>query len=226
MYFRSQKTTCYNSNTSLNDFKNHFQQMFSDENHTNNDNAEDFNLNHDFDNFEHVLGDLDNQITYNEVIKAIALLKKCKSTGVDKLLNEYFIEACDILAGYITTIFNMILNTGKFPLAWTEEIIVPIHKKGDKSDPSNYRGITLLSCFAKLFTCILNQRISTWCENNDVISDAQFGCRKGRSTIDAVFILHSIIAKYVNMNKRLYCCFVDMKRCFDSIYLNALWLKI
>jgi len=64
--------------------------MFSDENHTNNDNAEDFNLNHDFDNFEHVLGDLDNQITYNEVIKAIALLKKCKSPGEDKFAKRIF----------------------------------------------------------------------------------------------------------------------------------------
>ena len=62
----------------------------------------------------------------------------------------------------------MILNTGKFPLSWTEGIIIPIHKKGDKSDPSNHRGITLLSNFAKLFTCVLNQRITTWSKINDV----------------------------------------------------------
>ena len=62
-YFRSQNTTCYNSNTSLNDFKNHFQEMFSDEYLTHNANAEEFNSNHDFENFENVLGDLDNQIT-------------------------------------------------------------------------------------------------------------------------------------------------------------------
>jgi len=72
----------------------------------------------------------------------------------------------------------------------------------------------------------VNQRISNWCEENNVISDAQFGFRKGRSTVDAVFILQSIIQKYVNMNKRLYCCFIDMKRCFHSIYLNALWTKL
>jgi hypothetical protein len=171
-------------------------------------------------------GELDNPITYDEVCKAIKLIKTRKSPGTDKLLNEYFIEACDILAGHITVIFNFILNTGNFPIAWTKGIIVPLHKKGDKSDIKNYRGITLLSNFAKLFTCVLNQRISKWCEENNTISDAQFGFRKGRSTVDAVFVLYSIIENYVNSNKRLYCCFVDMKRCFDSIYLNALWLKL
>jgi len=90
----------------------------------------------------------------------------------------------------------------------------------------NYRGITLLSKFSKLLTCVLNQRISYWCEENNVISDAQFGFRKSRSTVDAVFILQLIIQKYVNINKLLYCDFIDMKRSFDSIYINALWTKL
>ena len=86
----------------------------------------------------------------------------------------------------------MILNTGTFPLDLAEGSIILIHKKGDKSDPSNYRSIALLSHFAKLFACVLNHRIRSWCENSDVIYDAQFGFRKGRSTVGAVFILYSL----------------------------------
>ena len=58
--------------------------------------------------------------------KAILLIKKNKSPGVDKLLNENFIEACDILAGYFTElhVFNKILNSCFFPVAWTKGIIV------------------------------------------------------------------------------------------------------
>ena len=93
-------------------------------------------------------------------------------------------------------IFNVILNTGNFPVAWTKGILVPLYKKGDKSDVKKYRDITLLSNFAKLFTCVLNQRISKWCEENNTISDAQFGFRKGRSTEGAVFVLHTIIENY------------------------------
>ena len=106
-------------------------------------------------------------------------LKTCKATGEDKLLNEYFIEASDILAGFLTYIFNKILATGVFPEAWTRGLIIPIHKKDSKSDASNSRGITLLSNFRQLFTSALNNRISLWC------------------------ILHSIINTVLNENNEL-----------------------
>ena len=61
---------------------------------------------------------------------------------------------------------------------------------------------------------------------NNVISDAQFGFRKGRSTVDAIFILNSIVQNYINEKKRLYVVYVDMLKCFDSINRSALWLKL
>ena len=91
---------------------------------------------------------------------------------------------------------------------------------------NNYRGITLLSCLSKLFTSVVNNRLETFCSNFNIISDAQFGFRKGRSTIDAIYILMSLVQKYVNENKRLYVIYVDMMKCFDTVYRNALWLKI
>jgi hypothetical protein len=59
-----------------------------------------------------------------------------------------------------------------------------------------------------------------------VITDAQFGFRRGLSTVDALFALTSVVQKYLNVNKRLYCVFVDLKKAFDSVYRNALWLKL
>jgi len=55
-----------------------------------------------------------------------------------------------------------ILNSGFFPEEWTEGVIIPVHKKGDKSDVKNYRGITLVSCMPKLFTAMLNKRIAAF----------------------------------------------------------------
>lgn len=101
-----------------------------------------------------------------------------------------------------------------------------MHKKGDKNTVSNYRGITLVSCFSKLFTSILNSRIEKCCSNHKIISDAQFGFKKEMSTVDAIYILQSIVQKYLNRNDRLYVVFVDMKRCFDTIYRNGLWYKL
>ena len=91
---------------------------------------------------------------------------------------------------------------------------------------NNYRGITLVSCMGKLFTIVLNKRINDWCKNNNILSDSQFGFRKGRSTVDATFILHSIVEMFLSENKRLYAGFIDLRKAFDSINRNALWLKL
>ena len=120
----------------------------------------------------------------------------------------------------------MIFVSGHFPDLWTEGIIIPLFKKGDSSDVNNYRGITLVSVISKLFTSILNQRLTNWCKDNSIITDAQFGFQKGYSTTDAIFCLHGIINHMLNNGKRLYCTFVDMKKCFDSVNRNALWFKL
>ena len=65
-----------------------------------------------------------------------------------------------------------------FPDSWREGIVIPLHKKGDKNDVNNHRGITVLSCFSKLFTTVLNNRVVTFCNSNTCISDAQFGFKK------------------------------------------------
>ena len=85
--------------------------------------------------------------------------------------------------------FNRILKTGFFPHTWSESIIVPILKEGDVSDPNNYRGISLVSCFCKLFTSILNQRLLSWADKDNIITDAQFGFQPQKGTAEAIFCL-------------------------------------
>ena len=116
--------------------------------------------------------------------------------------------------------------TGFFPSSWSLGYIVPIYKKGDKDDPSNYRGITLLSNFGKIFTSILTKRVENWANDNNIISDAQFGFRKGCSTTDDIFVLQSLIENFLSLKLRLYCAFIDLKKAFDSVYRNALWFKL
>ena len=101
-----------------------------------------------------------------------------------------------------------------------------LYKKGDTNLPSNYRGITLVSCFGKLFTVTVNAQLKKWADQNDIISDAQFGFRSDYGTVDAIFILQSLIYKRLNKKKKIYACFIDFKRAFDSVYRNGLWYKL
>ena len=101
-----------------------------------------------------------------------------------------------------------------------------MHKKGDKNNVNNYRGITIISHIAKLFTSLLNKRLLAWSESENVISDAQFGFRPKCGTRDAIFVLNTLITKTLQSNRRLYCVFVDYRKAFDSISHNMLWSKL
>ena len=132
-----------------------------------------------------------------------------------------------MLIRFMADFFNTILNSGYVPEIWSLGLIVPMYKnKGDRSDPNNYRGITLLSCLGKLFTSCLNFRINEYLKENDILGYEQAGFREEHSTIDHVFTLHAIIEYYKVKNKQLYCAFVDYKKAFDTIDRSALWLKL
>ena len=77
-----------------------------------------------------------------------------------------------------------------------------------------------------LYTSILNNRIYSWAEEHDKLSDAQFGFRKERSTVNAIFVLQNLIQHVLNEKRRLYCAFVDLRKAFDLVYRNGLWLKL
>jgi len=170
--------------------------------------------------------ELDSEILETEVLKAIKELKTNSSGGPDLFLNEFFIHGKDTLLPYLKLLFNKCLNHGYFPSIWSDGFIVPIPKSGDLNDPSNYRGITLLSTLGKLFTRILNSRLDSWAENYSVYIEAQAGFRRGMSTVDNVFILQSLINHCFNQNKKLFCAFVDFKKAFDFVVRDILWFKL
>ena len=74
----------------------------------------------------------------------------------------------------------------------------------------------------KLFTRILNIRLSHWVENYYVYVEAQAGLRQNMSTLDNIFVLHGLLTHLFNQGKQLYCVFVDFKKAFDCVYRNGL----
>ena len=103
---------------------------------------------------------------------------------------------------------------------------MPIHKKGKLDDVNNFRGITLLSTLGKLFTRVLNNRLTTWAEEYYIYIEAQAGFRANMSTADNVFVLHGIINHMLNSNKKLFCAFVDFTKAFDYVIRDIVWYKL
>ena len=93
-------------------------------------------------------------------------------------------------------------------------------------DPSNYREITVSSCFGKLFSVILNNRIVTFLNKNKILNPAQIGFMKGCSTADHVFALKTILDTYKSKQKPIYACFIDFKKAFGSVWRYGMFVKL
>ena len=166
-------------------------------------------------------------ITEEEIQQCIKVLKNNKAPGYDNIVNEQIKYTAPMMINIYKKLFNIVFETGIIPESWTIGLIKPIYKnKGDPNLPENYRPISLLSCLGKLFTCILNKRLNTFAEKSNLINETQAGFRKAYSTIDNIFILNCLIDIVKSKKKKLYCCFVDFKQAFDSIWRVGLWQKL
>ena len=120
--------------------------------------------NMDFSNLPDInidVQDLDKLITEAEILKAISSLKRGKSPDLEGVLNDFFLDVKGFIIPYLVKIYNKIYDSGIYPESWCKGLIIPIHKKGDKNDPNNYRGIMLISAFAKLFSLVLRNRLNS-----------------------------------------------------------------
>ena len=126
----------------------------------------------------------------------------------------------------IRAIFNAIYSKSYFPKLWKVGYIIPIFKSDDSFDPSNYCGITVSSCSGKLFTLVTNERLIEFLDPRNILSHYQIGFRRGYRTANHVFILNTILNSYLVKGKKVYACFVDFSKAYDSVWRNGLLYKL
>ena len=171
---------------------------------------------------------LDNPFTNSEIIKAVRSLKNGKAPGIDGIRNEMLKVGTYPLAQVLTNLFNVILVNGIFPTSWRLSTLTVLHKKGDKTNPKNYRGIAVSSNLCKLFCSVLHNRLVKFVDDNSIIPSNQIGFRKGSRTSDHILVLKTLIDKYIHRASKsyLYVCFVDFSAAFDTVWRNALLYKL
>ena len=170
---------------------------------------------------------INSRIERDEIEKAIKKLKNNKAGGEDAVMNEYIKHSSNKMIELYIQLFNIIFDSGKIPDIWLTGNIIPIYKnKGSQTDPKNYRPITIVSCFGKLFTAILNDRLQKFSEEVNLIKENQGGFRKNYSTIDNIFVLNTILSLMKAKKKKLYCIFIDFEKAFDKVWRLGLWNKM
>ena len=165
--------------------------------------------------------------TKEELLVAIKGLKNNKSTSLDQVSNEMLKTFGKILPDSFLFLFNKILSIGCYPNLWKADILNPIHKSDEKNDPNNFRGISLASCFGKLYTKLMRNRLEVFCNKNNIIDSCQGSGKKNSRTSDHLMVIRFLIDKIVIGEKgKLFACFVDIKKAFDFTPRNLLFYNL
>jgi hypothetical protein len=121
----------------------------------------------------------------------------------------------------MTKLINEDWTSEKIPDIFKKGIITKIPKKGDLSNPNNWRGITLLSMPGKVLSGVIADRIRPHLEKT--LREEQAGFRPGRGCTDQIFTLRRVIEKCLEKNKSILINFIDFEKAFDSIHQESLW---
>ena len=170
------------------------------------------------------INDASNGILYGEVEDAINKLKKNKSPGVDGITAEMIQAGGEKLKYKIYELCNRAWDDGTIPEQWGESILIPIPKKGDLSQCSNYRTISLINHTGKVLLMVLLNRLKYHLD--PFMSEEQAGFRKDRSTVQQILILRLLAEKAKRSGKKIYNCFIDFQKAFDTIKHKIIWMVL
>ena len=127
------------------------------------------------------------------------------------------IDGVDIITKPVSVLINRCLDNSLFPTAEKRAMIIPIYKAGSKMHLDNYRPISILAVLSKVFERVVQQQVYDYLEQNKLLSQSQFGFRKGSSTQHAVTLLSDAIRQAMDTGMLTGTVFVDLSKAFDTV---------
>ena len=178
---------------------------------------------HDPDNHDAVITYLEPDISECEVKWASGSITTNKAKGGDEIPAEQFQILKDDAVELLHSTCQQIWETQQWPKDWKRPVFIPIPKKGNAKECSNYRKIALISHASKVMLKILQARLQQYM--NRELPDVQAGFRKSRGTRGQIVNILWIIKKAREFQKNIYFCFIDYAKAFDCMDHNKL-LKV
>lgn len=157
----------------------------------------------------------------DEIRKVIGQMKNNKASGVDQVPAEMLKYGGDRVIQEVHNIITEVWQEERIPQNWTEAVVTPIFKKGDKTSCTNYRGIALLNTAYKVLASLLKKKLDFYMEK--VVGEYQAGFRQGRSTTDQIFTLKQIGALSEEYQITMHLLFIDLKQAYDAVSRTQLY---
>ena len=166
-------------------------------------------------------------IQTRDVERHISALKNGKATGLDGIGSRILKAGSPVISIYLAKLFNLSLEIGYVPKCWKMKRVSPIHKGDSKTDPNNFRPISILPIPMKIFEKIVHDQVSDFIKDNKFLGDRQSGFRKLFSTTTAVLDVSDKILEELDNKKYVGAVLIDLKKAFDTvdhkILLKKLW---
>ena len=161
-----------------------------------------------------------------EIINIVLDFENKNFTGNDKIPAIILKWVIHLIAPILTIIFNKCINIGVYPESLKIGKVTPLFKNGDRSDGDNFRPITLLTLLNKIFEKLLHKRMVAFINKHNILSNNQYGFRKGHSTSHAVTHLSESVIKHLEKKKVCALLFIDLKSAFDTVDIHLLLKKL
>ena len=162
----------------------------------------------------------------HEISKILRQMKNKKSTGYDGISNEILKCCSPVVEHYLAKVINKCFNEEIIPDCLKKTKVLPLHKKGDKSNPGNYRPISLLSPLSKVIEKVLLRRMMKFCVKHKILSSTQFGFRPKMSCVHAIATVTEYIRNEIDKKSTGQACFIDLSKAFDTIDHKILLKKL
>ena len=161
----------------------------------------------------------EDKINTKEMNQTIKRLQRNKSTGLNDIPSELFIEANEETKEILKAMLENVHKNEEIPPAWEEGEIIRLYKgKGQKGKCSNERGITLASNVRKVYERIINERL----KKQITITKAQAGGKPGCATTDHLMVLKQTIQEITEKKQTAYIIFLDVQKAYDKAWLDAI----
>ena len=161
-----------------------------------------------------------------EIIKIVKSFKSKKSSGYDGISMKLLKQIIYCIAPPLEYIFNLSLSNGICPNVFKIAKVIPIHKKDDQKNVTNYRPISLLPSISKVLEKIMYKRLNSFLLVNNILNSSQFGFRKNFSTELAIIQLLDKIIDSLSRKEHIIAIFMDLSKAFDTIDHNILLYKL
>ena len=175
---------------------------------------------HDSDNHYGVITHLEPDILECKVKWPLGSITMNKGSGGDGIPIELFQILKDDALKVLHSVCPQIWKTQPWPQDWKRSVFIPIPKKGNAKECSNYYTIALISHTSKVMLNILQARLQQYVNREQ--TDVEAGLRKGKGTKDQIANICWIIKKAREFQKNIYFCFIDYTKAFDCVDLNKL----